>query len=184
MEKIVISVLGRDKPGIIAAVAGILFEWSCNIENVSQTILQTEFAGIFIAQTPAGTDLQAFERDLRSGLNPMGLDVSIKSMNPGTIDDRPDNTEPFIITTRGPDRKGLVAAVTGVLARHRANITNMKAVFEGGDDPDKNVMIYEADIPQGKGDTDLYDELRKTAAELNLDISIQHRRIFVAINRI
>ncbi len=52
MKKIVISVLGQDRPGILAAVSRILFEQDCNIENVHQTILQSEFSGIFIAAIP------------------------------------------------------------------------------------------------------------------------------------
>lgn len=52
MKKIVISVLGQDRPGILAAVSRILFEQDCNIENVHQSILQSEFSGIFIAAIP------------------------------------------------------------------------------------------------------------------------------------
>jgi glycine cleavage system transcriptional repressor len=52
MKKMIISVLGKDRPGIIAAVTRILFEQDCNIENVSQTILQNEFSGIFIVGVP------------------------------------------------------------------------------------------------------------------------------------
>ncbi|MDJ0886389.1 MAG: ACT domain-containing protein, partial [Desulfobacterales bacterium] len=52
MKKIIISVLGQDRPGIIAAIARILFENDGNIENVSQTSLQSEFAGIFIVAIP------------------------------------------------------------------------------------------------------------------------------------
>jgi glycine cleavage system transcriptional repressor len=52
MKKMIISVLGKDRPGIIAAVTHILFEQDCNIENVSQTILQNEFSGIFIVGVP------------------------------------------------------------------------------------------------------------------------------------
>ena len=36
------SVIGRDKPGILAKISAILFSYGCNIEDVSQTILQTE----------------------------------------------------------------------------------------------------------------------------------------------
>ncbi len=57
MKKMIISVLGKDRPGIIAAVTRILFEQDCNIENVSQTILQNEFSGIFIV----GALLLAFD---------------------------------------------------------------------------------------------------------------------------
>jgi len=52
MNKVILSILGHDRPGIIAAVSKILFEQNCNIENVSQTILQFEFAGIFIVSMP------------------------------------------------------------------------------------------------------------------------------------
>ncbi len=52
MKKIIISVLGHDRPGIIAAVSEVLFRNGCNMEDVSQSILQTEFAGVFIASRP------------------------------------------------------------------------------------------------------------------------------------
>jgi glycine cleavage system transcriptional repressor len=46
MNKAILSVLGQDRPGIVAAISKILFQQNCNIENVSQTSLQSEFAGI------------------------------------------------------------------------------------------------------------------------------------------
>ena len=51
-HKVVITVLGQDRPGIIARVSKVLFQQDCNLENVSQTILQSEFSGIFIASIP------------------------------------------------------------------------------------------------------------------------------------
>ena len=53
MKRVVLSVLGHDRPGIVAAVARVLFQQNCNIENISQTILQTEFSGSFIVTLPA-----------------------------------------------------------------------------------------------------------------------------------
>ena len=37
--KAIITVIGRDKPGIIAEVSGLLAEISVNIEDISQTIM-------------------------------------------------------------------------------------------------------------------------------------------------
>lgn len=37
--KCVISVLGRDRTGIVAAVAGVLTECEANIDDINQTIL-------------------------------------------------------------------------------------------------------------------------------------------------
>ena len=52
MRKVIISILGQDRSGIVAAVSKVLFEQNCNIENVSQTTLQFVFAGIFIVSMP------------------------------------------------------------------------------------------------------------------------------------
>jgi glycine cleavage system transcriptional repressor len=45
-------------------------------------------------------------------------------------------------------------------------------------------MIYEVDIPNEIDQQILRKELIKRASELGLDISIQHRNIFMSINRI
>ena len=114
MKKVVISVLGFDRPGIVAAVSRILLEHRCNIEDVSQTILQTEFAGIFIASMPEGKSEENLLVALQDRLNPLGLSVLVKEMK-DSVAWIPRENEPFVITTIGPDRLGLVAGITEVL---------------------------------------------------------------------
>ena len=72
MNKAILSILGRDRPGIVAAVARVLFDQNCNIENVSQTMLQTEFAGIFIVSLPNGMTPDDLQRELDARLAPIG----------------------------------------------------------------------------------------------------------------
>jgi glycine cleavage system transcriptional repressor len=183
MKKIVISVLGYDRPGIVAAVSKILLEHRCNIEDISQTILQTEFAGIFIASMPEGMSEQELHSALRERLTPMGLAVLVKEMQ-HAAEWESSESEPFVITTIGPDRLGLVAGITEVLARFGVNIANLKAVFRGGVDPLHNVMIYEVDIPVKIDQKEFRAILHARAAELGLDISLQHREIFETIHRV
>ena len=92
--------------------------------------------------------------------------------------------EPFVITTRGPDRKGLVSEITAILGAHNVNVTQLQAVFRGGNEPGKNIMIYEVDIPTDTDQQKLRQSLQTKAEELSLQISIQHKNIFEAINRI
>jgi glycine cleavage system transcriptional repressor len=92
--------------------------------------------------------------------------------------------EPCVITTKGPDRKGLVASISAIIARYGVNITNLQAVFKGGDDPGSNIMIYEVDIPVDIDRQDFHWTLRAKAESMALSISIQHRNIFETINRI
>jgi len=184
MKKVIISVLGNDRPGIIAAVSRLLYENDSNIENVSQTSLQSEFAGIFIATIPARMPLTDMEAKLSDVLEAMGLQVHVKPVEPRHEEINGSAGESFVITTRGPDQKGLVARVTEIIARYQANITNCQAVFKGGDDPNSNTMIYEVDIPPHADQQAFFQDLREKGAELRLQVSIQHRDIFMALNRI
>eukprot|EP00362_Geleiidae_sp_MMETSP1317_P000296 CAMPEP_0201285864 /NCGR_PEP_ID=MMETSP1317-20130820/113940_1 /ASSEMBLY_ACC=CAM_ASM_000770 /TAXON_ID=187299 /ORGANISM="Undescribed Undescribed, Strain Undescribed" /LENGTH=147 /DNA_ID=CAMNT_0047611973 /DNA_START=1389 /DNA_END=1828 /DNA_ORIENTATION=+ len=129
MKKVIISVLGPDKPGILAAVSNALFEQNCNIENVSQTILQSEFAGIFVASIPDKLSAEVLNEYLNQTVSDFLLQVRTKYLDKQQSDFI--DSEPFIISIFGPDRKGLVAAITSIIARHGVNITNMQAIFKG-----------------------------------------------------
>ena len=184
MNKAILSVLGQDRPGIVAAISKILLQQNCNIENVSQTRLQSEFAGIFIVAMPEALSLETLKDCLIDELQYLDMHVQIKPLQTQDSAGPSAKFESFVITTKGPDRKGLVAGITEVLATHGANITNLQAVFKGGEEPGDNIMIYEVDVPIDVEQKILDHELRQRAQELSLEISIQHRYIFEAINRI
>ena len=184
MKKVIISVLGRDRPGILAAVSNNLFLQNCNIENVSQTSLQSEFAGIFIVSKPQDLLTDDLRSRLAEALAPMDLHAHVKDLDSKEPYGAAIRTEPFVITTLGPDRKGLVAGISEVLARYNVNVTNLQAVFKGGENPKDNHMIYEVDVPTEIDPQALFGELKAAVNRLGLDISIQHRKIFETINRV
>ncbi|MEJ2101371.1 MAG: ACT domain-containing protein [Desulfobacterales bacterium] len=184
MPKAILSILGQDRPGIVAAVSKVLYEQNCNIENISQTTLQSEFAGIFIVSMPQDLLAEMLHQHLAPQMTALGLDIHITLLEPTTAAVTHPQGEAYIITTRGPDRKGLVAGISEVIARFEGNITNLQAVFKGGDDPGDNIMIYEVDLPPQTDQQVLYQELKKRANALSLEIDMQHRQIFEAINRI
>jgi glycine cleavage system transcriptional repressor len=186
MEKVIISVVGHDRPGIVAALSSALLDLKCNIESVSQTILQSVFGAILIAAVPDGLAREKIQASLDTAVSRLSLDVTVKPFPADRPETHPpaQDSAPFVITTMGPDRKGLVAATTRVMADHGVNITNLRAVFKGGDNPLDNLVIYEVTIPGQVVLPDLYRELEKAAAGLDLQINIQHRHIFEAMNRI
>ena len=185
MRKVVISILGSDCPGIVAAVSRILSENHCNIENASQTTLQTEFAAIFIVSMPEDLHPDDLLSRLRRGLKPLGLYAFLKPMGPAREPQAPGLSEPFVITSTGPDSLGLIATLTEIMARFRANITNLKALArKSAEDFGQNsVVIYEVDVPLSIDQKAFRQALRERAEELRLDLSIQHRDIFEAIHR-
>ena len=185
MNKFIITILGKDRPGIIAAVTQVLFELDCNIEDVRQNLLQGEFSGIFLISGPTAIHGDQLKNKILTSTESMGLNCHVKP-----IDTDPSEasaliqTEPFVISTRGPDCKGLVAQITAILAEHHVNVTQLQAVFRGGSEPEANVMVYEVDVPQNADMKVLRSHLKAKADELKLVINFQHKAIFEAINRV
>ncbi len=184
MKKVIITVIGPDRPGIIAGVSGVLFTHQCNIENITQTILQSEFAGICLVSMPPDLDNGVLRSAMDRELAGFNLQITIKDLD----DDRQDHdkvpTEPFIVSTRGPDKQGIVSVISKAIADACVNISNLKAVFQGGENPDRNIMIFEIDIPVSVDFQNFSEELRRRASDIGLDLNIQHKNIFDAVNRI
>ena len=184
MNKFVISVLGKDRPGIIARITRVLFDLDFNIEDVSQTIIQGEFSGIFIVSGPESLADQDLTKALAEATVDMDMQCYVKEFSGKNSDWTTCACESYVITTRGPDRKGLVAQITSVLAANNVNVTQLQAVFRGGNEPGRNIMIYEVDVPLDIDQHKLREALNEKARELDLQISIQHKNIFEAINRL
>ncbi len=185
MNKLIISVLGKDRPGIIAQVTTDLYDLACNLENVNQMILQSQFAGFFIVEAPESLSPETVQADLTKRNNGNGLTIHVKPLD--AVDPITGDTpgaDIFLVTTIGPDQKGLVARFSSIIASFNANIVNLKAVFKGGSDPSANVMSYQVAVTQEVDAPALFAALKQKAGELELDIRIQHRNIFAAINKI
>ena len=54
-NRVVVTVVGKDRKGIIAAVSGALADWEVNILDISQTILQEFFTMIMIVDMTDAT---------------------------------------------------------------------------------------------------------------------------------
>lgn len=184
MEKVIVTVLGKDRPGIIALVSGILFDLDCNLENVHQMIMQNEFAGFFLVELPDSLSLASLEKTLSKQIRNQGLHVHVNRLNPDTPAQNHPSMETFLVTTIGPDQKGLVARISKVMADFNANITNLKAVFKGGSDPLSNIMSYQIDIHEDIDQKGLFSALQDAGSELGLDVRIQHKNIFNVTNKI
>lgn len=77
--KAVITVLGKDRVGIIAAITAALAENGVNILDISQTILQDYFTMIMLAETPAtGLGLPELAERLDEVGKSLGVQVRVQ----------------------------------------------------------------------------------------------------------
>lgn len=76
MKRVVITVIGADRVGIIAAVTQVLAEKHINVLSINQTILDGFFNMILIGDmTDAATDMQSLQTDLAKLGEKMGLEI-------------------------------------------------------------------------------------------------------------
>ena len=64
-NKIIITVSGTDKVGIVATITGILAKYSVNIEDIKQTLMQGHFVMFMLCDTQ---NLKASFKDFKNAL--------------------------------------------------------------------------------------------------------------------
>ncbi len=160
---VVITAVGRDKPGIIAALARAVLDLGGNLDDATMTRLHGAFATMVVARLPLGKT----EEDARAALAPvaeeMGLTVTVQSV-PDAHSETPPDT---LLTVYGADKPGIVHAVASLLAARGINITDMDTRLAGTTESPVYVMLLEAVA----GDLDLTDDLAGLRRELGVDIS-------------
>ncbi len=184
-EYVFLSIIGRDRPGIVASVSKVLCLNRYNVEALSQTAMLGQFAMILIASASNGKTFGELERDCSLLMREQGLDIRLKKIRPEEmVPYKAGETKPFVVTVRGEDRPGLAYGVSQALAELGINITNLDARVASIGETPEYIQIYEVDIP---GDLDLgvvHEKLRQRAEEMRVAIDLQHRGIFRAMNQI
>ena len=62
-ERLIVSVFGVDRPGIVAAVAQILADAACSIIDINQTVVQGKFAMVLISDMSRAKESAAALKD-------------------------------------------------------------------------------------------------------------------------
>ena len=78
-DREIISVLGSDRSGIVAAVAGILAGHNVNILDISQTILQGIFTMTMLVDMSASdADFQTVQSELNDLAEELGVQITLQ----------------------------------------------------------------------------------------------------------
>ena len=74
-DRLVISVFGLDNPGIVAGVSQILAEADCSIIDINQTVVQSKFAMVIIADASRARESTA---ELKERLRNEGQKLGVR----------------------------------------------------------------------------------------------------------
>ncbi|GAA2370458.1 glycine cleavage system protein R [Nonomuraea africana] len=158
-----VTVLGADRPGVIAEVAGSLAECGVNIQDSTMTLLGGHVAMMLLV---AG-DLSA--EQLRQRMQVRELVVTAAAVE-GRRDPGGAGTGlGYVLTLHGPDKPGIISAVSSVLASVGGNITGMSTRLTGR----FYVLIADVDLPASVDVADLMRRLAAVGAELGSEITFR-----------
>jgi glycine cleavage system transcriptional repressor len=134
-----ITVLGHDRPGIIAETTDGLAELGLNLEDSTMTLLRGHFAMMLIC---AGTATAA---EIKAALAPLtadgSLSVSVREVPEERVE--PAVGTSWVLTVHGGDRPGIVSAVVSEVAAAGGNITDLTTRLAG----DLYLLVAEIDLP-------------------------------------
>jgi glycine cleavage system transcriptional repressor len=164
VESLAITVVGHDRPGIIARTAEVLSAYGMNLEDSSMTLLRGHFAMTLICagRTPAAE----VERALAAAIDP-SLAVTVRAV-PDESDRQPVGST-YLVTVHGADRLGIVARLAGTIASAGGNITDLTTRLAG----DLYVLLAEVDLPPGADVPELRSALTATSRELGVETTLR-----------
>jgi glycine cleavage system transcriptional repressor len=162
-----VTAIGRDRPGIVAAISRVLLDVEGNVEDSQMSILRGHFAVMLIVSVP---DVGADDLDdrLQGVKSELGLEaIAVNEVAESSPSGGPTHT----LTVYGADHPGIVHAVSELLAERQVNITDLQTRLTGAAEKPVYVMLMEIAVA---GDAaELRGALEKVAGEAGLDVSLR-----------
>jgi glycine cleavage system transcriptional repressor len=172
MASFVLSVTGRDRPGIVSAVTRVLLEHSLNLEDAEMAILRGHFAVMLMLDAPTSLDEAALREDLARVREEVPLEtVSLTEV--AALETRSAGAS-HSISVYGADHPGIVHGVAQALADADVNVVGMstRVVGEASGDP-LYVMLLEVALPPALDEARLEELLAAVADEQGVDVSVR-----------
>jgi glycine cleavage system transcriptional repressor len=139
-----LTVVGRDRPGIIAGLTDALVRGGANLGEASMTRLGGNFTIMLMVES--GMDSAALENLLLPVAKQLGLHAHLDVIEGRLHEHMEPNAR---ITVHGADRPGIVAQTTAALSAQGFNILDLNS--DVGGTPDKPIYVMVLDGFAGNG---------------------------------
>jgi glycine cleavage system transcriptional repressor len=169
-----LSALGRDRPGIVAEVTGVLVEHGVNVEDSRMAILRGEFAMVLVLRAPEWVDRTALEEDLERARRDLGLEALTLTEVAEDADVPSAPAATHIVSVYGADHPGIVHGVARALADRGVNIADLitRLVDEPGGEP-FYAMALEVVLPDPGEADDVERALEAVGHEQGVEVSFR-----------
>ncbi len=171
-----LSAIGTDRPGIVADVAGLIYESGGNLEDSSMTLLGNQFALLILLSGSS----EEFQYRLSAGCKRLEwekrLSIFLTPVEESTTLPKAEAlSERYELTTTGLDRMGIVYHVSRLLADQKINIADMHTKMVPSPESGTSVftMKIQLEVPVEVVPADLLEKLNRLSEKLAIDISLK-----------
>jgi glycine cleavage system transcriptional repressor len=147
LPHVVLTAVGADRPGIVAAVTGVLVDQGCNLEDSSMTILRGQFTMMLVVDVPPALSAASLETMLSEQTAALGLVVTARAIGEGVAHSPPG--DPWTVSVYGADHPGIVHGVAALLAARSVNIVDLSTRVVGDPGHALYTMVLEVTMPPG-----------------------------------
>jgi glycine cleavage system transcriptional repressor len=153
-----VTLVGKDRPGIVAHVTAALYEGEANLGETSMMRLGGNFSIMMMVEFSGST--KALKDVLSTVTESLGLHLHIDRIDAKLHEHHIPDVR---ISVYGADRAGIVARVTGVLAEAGLNILDLESDVAG--DTNKPIYIMHIEGQATEGVTALESALQIVKAD-------------------
>lgn len=172
-HKYILSAIGIDKPGIVAALTKSLLDLKCNIEGSTMTLLQGEFAVLLVLSIDKDLSKEQILGQLSKDLKQFDLMVNIRKHEQPVENDHQSNLKVLMISVYGADKPGIIHSVTQLLAENNINITDVETKQIVSTDSPSYVMLIEANILNNISTDWISSRLKILSKKIQVEITVQ-----------
>lgn len=170
VSELAVTAIGRDRPGIVAAVTGALLDLGGNVEDSQMSILGGHFAVMLLVAVPEGTQRELVVARLAEVAQEHALEaVSVAKVSEAASRPAPPS---HVVSVYGADRPGIVHAVSSALAEAEVNITDLETKLTGSAEAPVYVMVLEVALGSATPES-IEAALRKAGGEGSLEVSLR-----------
>lgn len=165
MSLLAVTVVGHDRPGIIAELTGRLSALGGNLEDTTMTLLRGHFAMTLLVQ--ADVTATAVEAALASMTEDGSLLVTVRPVTDEPVEQQGAGT--YVLSVHGADQPGIVSAITAVVARRDGNVTDLTTRLTGP----LYLLVAEVSLPATADVEGLRKDLHEMAQSLGVEVTLR-----------
>ncbi len=171
---ILMSAMGRDRPGLVADLAQLIYDSDANLEDSRMTILGTDFAVILLCSTHAADATDRIAVGAKRLERDHGLTILVRSLEGELKPSVPaPGTRLYRLEAAGEDKAGIVAALCRVLADRGVNIAELASRSRPGPGGSPHYEVHmSVQVPENVDPRSLREALEAVADRMVVDVAL------------